>query len=188
MQAIIFYFSIPFIYLLSLLPFCILYRVSDLMYLLLYYDIGYRKKDVLIPEEGQIMEFRPGEHPKIVETIALEQIMVDGLGVGDVGTVVLRDRQQIATEGIVVIVVPVEESTGKVTSEPDVISRGFVYTRESGDLMRKIKQVTTQSLKLKKGRIIDWQFVRKIISENVGKLLEKETGRYPLIVPVIVEV
>ncbi len=151
-------------------------------------ELGYRKKDVLVPEEGQVLEFRAGEHPKVAEMVELEQIMVDGLGVGDVGTVVLRDRQQIATEGIVVIVVPVEESTGKVTSEPDIISRGFVYTRESGDLMRKVKQVTNQSLKLKKGRIIDWQFVRKLISENVARTLEKETGRYPLIVPVIVEV
>lgn len=151
-------------------------------------DLGYRKKDVLIPDGGQILEFKVGEHPKVVEDVELEQIMVDGLGVGDVGTVVLRDRQQIATEGIVVIVVPVEQSTGRVTAEPDVISRGFVYTRESGELIKKIKQVTNQSLKLKKGRIIDWQFVRKLVSENVGRLLEKETKRYPLIVPVIVEV
>jgi len=151
-------------------------------------DLGYRKKDILIPDEGQVLEFRTGEPPKVAEHVDLEQIMVDGLGVGDVGTVVLRDRQQIATEGIVVIVVPVEASSGKVTAEPDVISRGFVYTRESGDLMKKIKQVTNQSLKLKKGRIIDWQFVRKLVSEKVGSLLEKETGRYPLVVPVIVEV
>jgi ribonuclease J len=151
-------------------------------------DVGYHKKQVLIPEEGQILEFRQGEHPRVVEEVRLEQIMVDGLGIGDVGTVVLRDRQQIATEGIVVIVVPVQESSGRVTSEPDVISRGFVYTRESGELLKKIKQITNQSLKLKKGRITDWQFVRKLISENVAKLIEKETKRYPLIVPVIVEV
>jgi ribonuclease J len=151
-------------------------------------ELGYRKKHVLIPEEGQILEFRPHEDPKVVETHGLEQVMVDGLGVGDVGTVVLRDRQQIATEGIVVIVVPVEEATGKVTSEPDIISRGFVYMKESGELLDKVRQVVKQSLRLKKGRIIDWQFVRKMISEQVAEMLEKETGRYPLIVPVIIEV
>jgi len=151
-------------------------------------DLGYRKKDVLIPEEGQVLEFKMGEPPKIVGKVALEQVMVDGLGVGDVGKVVLRDRQQIATEGIVVIVVPIEESTGKITGDPDIISRGFVYTKESGDLIKKIRQVTNQSLRLAKGRIVDWQFIRKEISDKVGRFLEKEMKRYPLIVPVLIEV
>lgn len=151
-------------------------------------DIGYKKKHVLLLEEGQIVEFRENTPPKVVEKFELENVMIDGLGIGDVGTVVLRDRQQIATEGIVVIVIPVEEATGKVTSDPDIISRGFVYTKESGELLHKIKLATIKSLKLKKGRIIDWQFVRKQVGENVGKLIGKETARYPLIVPVIVEV
>lgn len=151
-------------------------------------DVGYRKRDVLIPEEGQVIEFIKGEYPKIVETVDLEEVMVDGLGVGDVGTVVLRDRQQIATEGIVVIIVPVEASSGRVSSEPDIISRGFVYTKESGELIRKIRQTVNKSLKVKQGKITDWQFVKKRISEEVATLIEKETKRYPLIVPVVVEV
>lgn len=151
-------------------------------------DVGYRKRDVLIPEQGDVLEFSTHDRPKIIERIELEEVMVDGLGVGDVGTVVLRDRQQIATEGIVVIVVPVERSSGRVTADPDVITRGFVYTKEAGDLLHKIRQTTTKSLRLKKGRIFDWQYVRKQVSENVATVLEKETGRYPLIVPVIVEV
>lgn len=159
-----------------------------MQYKRLAHDIGYRNSDILIPEEGDVLEFREGEHPKIVDNVNLENVMIDGLGIGDVGTVVLRDRQQIATEGIVVIVVSVEDATGKVVSDPDVITRGFIYTKESGELLKKIRTVTRQSLKLKKGRIIDWQFVRKQISENVASLLEKETGRYPLIVPAIVEV
>ncbi len=151
-------------------------------------DVGYRKRDVLIPEEGQVIEFIKGEYPKIVETVDLEEVMVDGLGVGDVGTVVLRDRQQIATEGIVVIIVPVEASSGRVSSEPDIISRGFVYTKESGELIRKIRQTVNKSLKVKQGKITDWQFVKKRISEEVATLIEEETKRYPLIVPVVVEV
>lgn len=151
-------------------------------------ELGYDKRDVLIPQQGQVLEFRQGVPPKVVETIELENIMVDGLGVGDVGNVVLRDRQTIAKEGIVVIVVPIEESTGRVTAEPDIISRGFVYIKESGRLVDQTKQVVTRSLRLKKGRMIDWRFVRKQIEENVSLFLRKETGRSPLIVPVIVEV
>jgi ribonuclease J len=114
--------------------------------------------------------------------------MIDGLGIGDVGDVVLRDRQTIATEGIVVVVVPIEKSSGRVTAEPDIISRGFVYIKESGDLLNKAKRVVNESLRLKKGRMVDWHFFRKNVEENLGRFLLKETGRTPLIVPVIVEV
>ncbi len=151
-------------------------------------DLGYNKHDVLIPEEGQVLEFREGTAPKVVETIELENVMIDGLGVGDVGSAVLRDRQTIATDGIVVVVVPMEESTGRVTAEPDIISRGFVYMKESGALVDRAKRVVVESLRLKKGRITDWRFVRAQLGDKLEKFLFKETGRRPLIVPVIVEV
>ena len=151
-------------------------------------DLGYTKRDVLIPEEGEVLEFRPGMPPKVVETVNLENIMIDGLGIGDVKDVVLRDRQTIATDGIVVIVVPMEKSTGRVVAEPDIISRGFVYMKESGELLDKANRVVSDSLRLKKGRMIDWHFVRKQVGNNLERFLRDETGRTPLIVPVIVEV
>ncbi|EKD87385.1 MAG: hypothetical protein ACD_36C00108G0002, partial [uncultured bacterium] len=118
----------------------------------------------------------------------LENIMIDGLGIGDVGNVVLRDRQTIAKEGIVVVVVPIEKSTGRMTSQPDIISRGFIFIKESGALVKQARHVVAQSIRLKKGRMLDWQFVRKQIEENLGRFLKNETGRTPLIVPVVVEV
>lgn len=151
-------------------------------------ELGYNKNQVLIPDDGEILEFRNQGSPRIVEKIELENIMIDGLGIGDVGRVVLRDRQTIAKEGIVVVVVPIEKSSGRMQAEPDIISRGFVYIRESGDVLRQAKQVVSRSIRLKKGRIFDWSFVRKQIEENLSKFLAKETGRYPLIVPVILEV
>jgi ribonuclease J len=151
-------------------------------------DLGYDKRDVLIPEEGQVLEFKKGFPPRVVETLELENVMIDGLGVGDVGNAVLRDRQTIATDGIVVVVVPMEKSTGRITAEPDIISRGFVYMKESGELLNKAKRVVSESLRLKRGRITDWRFVRSQLSENLEKYLLRETGRRPLIVPVIVEV
>jgi ribonuclease J len=126
--------------------------------------------------------------PKVVETINLENVMIDGLGIGDVGDVVLRDRQTIATDGIVVVVVPMEKSTGRVVAPPDIISRGFVYMRQSGQLMDGAARVVSDSLRLKKGKMIDWHFVRKQVEHNLERFLLKETGRSPLIVPVIVEV
>ncbi len=151
-------------------------------------DIGYDKRDVFIPEEGEVLEFSSHAAPRVVETLELENVMVDGLGVGDVGNVVLRDRQTIATEGIVVVVIPIQKSTGRVTSGPDIISRGFIYMKQSGELIDQAKRTVLQSLRLKKGRMMDWQFVRKQISENLAVFLARETGRRPLIVPVIVEV
>jgi ribonuclease J len=151
-------------------------------------DLGYERKRVLMPEEGEVMEFRKGSPPKIVETVELENVMIDGLGIGDVRQVVLRDRQTIATEGIVVVVVPMDKSTGRVLGEPDIISRGFVYMKDSGALLDRARQVVNQSLKLKKGRMVDWQYVRKQIEERLGDFLGRQTGRYPLIVPVIIEV
>lgn len=151
-------------------------------------DIGYSKNNILLPEEGDILEFQRDGRVVTVDNLKLENIMVDGLGIGDVGNVVLRDRQTIATEGIVVVIVPMEMSSGRITREPDIISRGFVYMKESGDLVDRTKQVIIRSLRIKKGRMINWQFVRKEIEENVEEFLKKETGRNPLIVPVIVEV
>jgi ribonuclease J len=151
-------------------------------------DLQYDKRQILIPEEGQVLEFKKGFPPRVVETLELENVMIDGLGIGDVGNAVLRDRQTIATDGIVVVVVPMEKSTGRITAPPDIISRGFVYMKESGELLNKAQRVVSQSLRLKKGRIIDWRFVRSQIGENLEKFLLRETGRRPLIVPVIVEV
>jgi len=81
-----------------------------------------------------------------------------------------------------------DTNSGRVTSEPDIISRGFVYMKESGPLLDKVKMLVKESLRLKKGRILDWHFIRKNVEEQVASFLRKETGREPLIVPVIVEV
>lgn len=158
-------------------------------------ELGFDKREILIPEEGHVLEFFAQGAPRVVETIELENVMVDGLGVGDVGNIVLRDRQTIATEGIVVVVVPIERSSGRVTAQPDIISRGFIYMKESGSLIDKARRIVSESLRFRKGlpagrqgQMIDWQFVRKQIENNLSRFLSSETGRHPLIVPVIVEV
>jgi len=151
-------------------------------------DLGYDKKRVLIPEDGEVVEFTPHGPPRVVDHLTLEHIMVDGLGIGDVGDVVLRDRQTIAHEGIVVVVVPIEEATGKMTASPEIITRGFVYVKGSRQLLSEAGSVVSRALSLRKGRITDWQFVRKRIEDSLKEFLLKETGRSPLIVPVVLEV
>ena len=150
--------------------------------------MGYKKNQIILPVDGDIIEFDADKNQKIVQKIDLKNIMVDGLGVGDIGNVVLRDRQTMANEGIVVVVVPIEQSTGTVTAEPDIISRGFVYMKESGQLIDEAKKVVTNSLHLKKGRIFDWQYVRKQIEGNLEEFLYKETHRRPLIISVVIKV
>lgn len=150
-------------------------------------ELGVGKQDILIPEEGQVLAFSKGVKPYVVDEVTTENIMIDGLGIGDVGAVVLRDRQTIAKEGIVVVVIPIDRSTGRVSAAPDIISRGFIYMKESGDLVDKAKRVVRTALTLKKGRIRDWQFVRKRIENTLEQFLRKETGRTPLIVPVVIE-
>lgn len=150
--------------------------------------MGYKENQVILPSDGDVLEFSPDKSVKRVSKIELKNIMVDGLGVGDVGNVVLRDRQTMANEGIVIVVVPIQQSTGQLTAEPDIISRGFVYMKESTKLIEDAKKVVTEALRLKKGRIMDWQFVRKQIEGNLEEFLYKETHRRPLILSVVIEV
>lgn len=157
-------------------------------YALLAKKMGYLEKQVILPTSGDVIEFSSNKEVKIAQRLDLKNIMVDGLGVGDIGNVVLRDRQTMANEGIVVVVVPIEQNTGKVTAEPDIISRGFVYMKESGKLIMEAKKVVTGSMRLKKGRIFDWQFVRKQIEGNLEEFFYRETRRRPLIIAVIIKV
>jgi len=151
-------------------------------------DLGYDKKSVLIPEDGEVLEFSEHAPPRVVDHLTLEQIMIDGLGIGDVGSVVLKDRQTIAHEGIVVVVMPVDHSSGRLVSAPQIITRGFVYAREARNLLAHAGEVADRALTLRKGKIADWQMVKKRIEESLGEYLLKETGRSPLIVPVVLEV
>ncbi|MBI4990963.1 ribonuclease J [Candidatus Gottesmanbacteria bacterium] len=157
-------------------------------YSLLAQKMGYRENQIILPRDGTIIEFDSSKNAKTGGQLDLKNIMIDGLGIGDIGNVVLRDRQTMASEGIVIVVVPIEQSTGRITAEPDIISRGFVYMKESGRLIDEAKRVVTDSLRLKKGRIMDWKYVRKQIEGNLEEFLYKETRRRPLILAMVIEV
>lgn len=150
-------------------------------------SLGYPEEKILLLENGQIVEFQGGvAHLK--GKIEVKNILVDGLGVGDIGAIVLRDRNQMAADGIVVVVVPIDESTGEISAEPDIISRGFVYMRHSDQLIQEAKTVVKRCLLPHRGRVFDWQFLRRHLEESLGEFLYQKTQRRPLIFPAIVKV
>ena len=115
--------------------------------------------------------------------------MVDGLGIGDVGEIVLRDRKVLAKDGMFVIVAVVDRKTGRVRGSPDIISRGFVYLRESKELLADTrKKVISIINKATKGGIVNWTYLKNEIREKIGSFLYSKTERRPMVLPVIIEI
>ena len=114
---------------------------------------------------------------------------MDGLGVGDVGNIVLRDRQLLSQNGLLVVVVTLEKYTNQILSGPDIVSRGFVYVRESENLMEEARQIVTEALEnCLSRRCSDWGKIKNVIREALGDYLWKQTKRNPMILPIIMEV
>lgn len=150
-------------------------------------EMGYDKKQVLKVEDGDILEVRD-KAVKLVGKVEVQNVYVDGLGIGDVGHVVLRDRQKMSEEGIVVVVVSVDQHTGLPVSGIDIISRGFVFEEMAKDILEEAVIVVSETLQKHTHKGADWRFIRKIIEDSLEKFLFQETKRRPLILPVIVEV
>lgn len=147
--------------------------------------MGYEDKHILIVSNGDSIIFENGE-ARVGGKVEAKNIMVDGLGIGDVGNVVLRDRKHLAEDGIVLVVVPISQTNGQLSGEPDIISRGFVYMKEAGELIDGAKIVVKKSVSEEK--VFNWQFIKKRIEENVEQYLFDKTNRRPMILAVIVEV
>lgn len=150
--------------------------------------MGINKKNVFILENGRVLEItRSGA--KANDSVQSGRVLVDGLGVGDVGNIVLRDRKHLAEDGLIVVVVTISAESGYVVAGPDVISRGFVYVRESENLMEEIKNIAKDCLdRCEKNRIRDWNTIKTNIKSKISEQLYHETKRRPMILPVIMEV
>ncbi len=135
---------------------------------------------------GELWEFSASA-AKHVSTVPSGQVMVDGLGIGDVGNIVLRDRKQLSMDGILIVVLTLEKATGKVLSGPDIVSRGFVYVRESEDLMAEARDVIRGYLS-ENGTQTEWSVIKSGIRDCLGKFLYDKTRRSPMIIPIIMEV
>lgn len=149
--------------------------------------MGYQKEDVLLLETGQKVIFNNKKYT-LGKKIELKNILIDGLGIGDIGNIVLRDRQQMSSDGIVIAILPIETSSGTIFGQPEIISRGFVYMKESDKLIREAQDIIRNSLSKNQGRISDWSFLRTNVESRLTKFLFDKTARRPMVLSVIVEV
>lgn len=150
--------------------------------------MGVKAKNTFIADVGQSFEITE-KGAKIGATVPSGKVLVDGLGVGDVGNVVLRDRKHLAEDGIIVVAVSVSPTTGKLVSGPDIVSRGFIYVREAEDLMEELTGVAKTVLdKVKDYRKTDWLSVKNQLKGSLSDFLYQKTKRSPMILPIIMEV
>ncbi len=150
--------------------------------------VGVEPENIFIMTNGRILELNEYD-AKLTGTVPVGKIMVDGLGVGDVGNIVLRDRQRLSQDGLIIIVLTMNSQTGTVVAGPDVLSRGFVYVRESENLMEDIKQLLrAEILKFEEKHITDWSTIKSLLREELRDYIHKKTKRDPMILPIIMEV
>ncbi|MDP3996055.1 MAG: ribonuclease J [bacterium] len=153
-------------------------------------EAGLPEKNAIVVENGQIVSLTSKSITIEKKQVPANYIMVDGLGVGDVGEIVLRDRQILAEDGMFVIVTIVDKQTGKVKGSPDIISRGFVYLRESKDLLRETRKKVVEIIHhaTDSGGAVNWTYIKEEIRNKIGQFFFTKTKRRPMILPVVIEV
>jgi ribonuclease J len=151
-------------------------------------SLGMNKDDVFVLSIGDVLELTD-QTAKAVGTVPAGHVLVDGLGVGDVGNIVLRDRKHLSQDGLMIVVVSMEHETGKVAAGPDIISRGFVYVRESENLLDEAKKVVKDALvQCEADHVSDWGYIKTVIRDTLREFLWHKTKRGPMILPIIMDV
>ena len=152
-------------------------------------DLGIPKENIFILKSGNVLELSDKE-AKVVDNVHTGEILVDGLGVGDVGNIVLRDRQHLAEDGIMIVVLTLEKGSNQLLAGPDIVSRGFVYVRESESLMEEARKVLTEAVEdcLTHQRNADWSKIKLVIRDTMNDFIWKRTKRRPMILPIIMDV
>lgn len=151
-------------------------------------DLGMDKNKVFLMAIGDVLELSR-DRGKITGTVPSGQVLVDGLGVGDVGNIVLRDRKHLSQDGLMIVVVSMEKESGALLSGPDIISRGFVYVRESEELIEEARNVVRDALyKCEEKQINEWSYIKTLIKDTLRDFLWHKTKRSPMILPIIMEI
>lgn len=151
------------------------------------YSLGIPEGHILVAEDGDIVEVTPDEFKTVGHT-SCGNVFVDGLGVGDIGQIVLRDRQVLAQDGILMVVLTVDKETGQPLAGPDIVSRGFVYMRDAEELLLNARERVLGSLIGLNGHTSDWSFVKDKIRHTLSEFLYEQTHRRPMVLPVVMEV
>lgn len=150
--------------------------------------LGIPAQNIFITHNGRTLEINEDE-AKFTTSVPSGKVLVDGLGVGDVGNIVLRDRQHLSQDGLIVIVLTMDSATGEIVSGPDVISRGFVYVRESENLMEEVKSVIKSEVyEFEQRHITDWSTIKSTLKDNLRDYIFQKTKRDPMILPIIMEI
>jgi ribonuclease J len=152
--------------------------------------IGIKKENIFVLDNGTQLELKGGKASVLPHKVDTSYVMVDGLGVGDVGEVVLRDRQLLAKDGMFMIVVIIDSKTKKIIGTPQITSRGFIFVKENFDLVNATKRVVEKIVKEKTSPdvSVNWDYVKNNIRESVGSFLFTKTERRPMVLPVVIEV
>jgi ribonuclease J len=150
--------------------------------------VGIQESNIFISDIGQVLEVGR-DSARLNGSVSSGQVLVDGLGVGDVGNIVLRDRKHLSQDGILTVVVTIEKDTGTVIAGPDIISRGFVYVRESEDLMEGAREIVRKHLEKSLGnQVTEWSVLKSGIRDDLREYLYAKTMRKPMILPIIMEI
>ncbi len=150
--------------------------------------IGVPHENIFIMKNGRVLEVTQNE-TKITGSVPAGKVMVDGLGIGDVGNIVLKDRQHLSQDGLIIVVVAINGATGEIVTGPEIISRGFVYVRESENLMEDMKRILRRELtKLEKEKVTDWAVIKLTIKDTLKDFLFQKNKRNPMVLPIILEV
>ena len=150
--------------------------------------LGYSEGQITIVEDGDVIELSAGQVSR-GPRVHSGMILVDGLGVGDVGPVVLRDRRLLAQDGVVICVVTIDAQNGEILAGPDLITRGFVFEEESRDLLDDAADRVMDALEeLEAEKVVDWGAIKKSIRRSLGQFVWEHTRRRPMILPIIMEV
>jgi ribonuclease J len=151
-------------------------------------EVGIPRDRVIVTEDGNNVEVGDGI-PHFGNKVPAGYVFVDGLGVGDVGSVVLRDRRVLSQDGIFIVIVSVDKDTGKIVSGPDLISRGFVHQQTSEELLDSARQHILDTINGKAGRgSTEWQVIKSSVRDSLSKFLYEQMHRRPMIIPIVVEV
>lgn len=151
-------------------------------------QMGIAKENIFVAENGQILEFTK-KSGAFGGCVTAGRILIDGLGVGDVGNIVLRDRRQLSQEGILIVVLTINKEANLLVAGPDIVSRGFVYVREAEELIDEAKLIVWEVVeKCFERKIIDWATIKSQVRDALGRYLYEKTGRRPMIMPIIMEI